>query len=303
MQNRPLRPNQTRRNRPGLWSLSLLIVPLGIAVAATPARVEKTMVFHTSPNPRISLSNLSGQVVVRGWDKPQVRALCSTASPRVMIDAEPMPATGAADKVHFMTHLLDPMLTGQDEIADYTLDVPLESSLEIRNRQGSVQIEKLMGEAWVESVGGTITVTDVAGHLAVRSVGGDIEVIRCSGRVEASSITGNLHFVSLAGSELHGNTTSGKVIYEGDFVSGGRYVLSEYSGDMEVFCPSSSSFELDAKSVRGKVITDPELSLVPKRRTAYSPSGANSLFGTHNSGNATVELTSFSGNIHIRRQP
>jgi DUF4097 and DUF4098 domain-containing protein YvlB len=303
VRKRTLNPIQAKWRRSTGWVLLLLGVPVGALIAANPARVEKTLQFQTGPSPRITLSNLSGQVVVRGWDKGQVRALCATASPQVSIEAEPMPATGTADKIHFTTHILDPMLTGQTEVADYTLDVPLESSLEIRNRQGSVRIEKLSGEAWVESVGGAIIVTDVSGHLAVRSVGGNIDVIRCSGRVEASSITGNLRFVSPTTSKLRGTTTSGKIVYEGDFAPGGDYILSEYSGEMEILCPASSSFELNAKSVRGKVQTDPELSLVPRHHPDYPPVGASSLFGTHNSGNATVELTSFSGNIHIRRQP
>lgn len=301
--NRFLNPSSINWLRSCGWILLLLGVPVGALVAANPQRVEKTLTFQTAATPRITLSNLSGQVRVRGWDKAQVRAVCATASPKVTIEADPMPATGDADKIHFTTHVLDPMLTGENEVADYTLDVPLESSLEIRNRQGSVRIEKLTGEAWVESVGGAIIVTEVAGHLAVRSVGGNIDIIRCSGRVEASSITGNLRFVDPTTTKLRGTTTSGKIIYEGSFAPGGDYILSEYSGDMEISCPTDSSFELNAKSVRGKVQTDPELSLIPRHHPEYPPAVATTLVGTHNSGKATVELTSFSGNIHIRRQP
>lgn len=303
MQKRPLNIKPARPYKPAWWILSLLVVPLGFLMAASLARVEKNWTFPTNTNPRISLSNLSGRVVVRGWDKTEVHAVSATASPQVTIDVDPLPAGGATDKIHFMTRVLDPTLTGSNEVADYTLDVPMDSTLEIRNRQGSVQIQKLMGEAWVESVGGSVTVADMGGHLAVRTVGGDIEIVRCSGRIEASSITGNLHFVSPTTSKLRGTTTSGKIVYEGDFVAGGDYVLSQYSGDMEIFCPASSSFELNAKSVRGKVTTDPEFSLIPKRHPGYPPQGARGLFGTHNSGNATVELTSFSGSIRIRPQP
>lgn len=280
-------------------SLLLLLVPLGVLLAAGPLRLEK--IFDTTANPRISLTNLTGQVVVKGWDKPQVHVVCTTASPRVEVDAEALPHTGPAEKIHFATHVLDPLVTAKDEAADYTLEIPLGASLEIRNRQGSVQIERLRGEAWVESVGGTITVTDVAGHLAVRSVGGNIEIIRPAGRVEASSITGDLRFVAPTSSKLRGNTTSGKIVYEGDFVSGSDYVLSDYSGDMDVICPASASFELNAKTLRGKL--DNQFPLTPKRHSPSPLASGYSLLGTHNTGNATVELTSFSGNIRIRPQP
>lgn len=280
----------------GWKGLTLLLVPAAALLAAG-NRLEKT--FDTSPNPRISVTNVTGQVVVRGWDKPQVHAVYTVVSPRVEVDTEVLPRIGAADKIHFTTHVLDPLVSGNEQAADYTLDVPIGASLEIRNPQGSVRIEKLQAEASVESVGGSIIATDCSGHLAARSVGGDIEIIRPSGHVEAYSITGNLHFVSPATSKLRGSTTSGRILYEGDFVEGGDYVLSDYSGDMDVICPASASYELNAKTVRGKLINS--LLITPRRRSPSPFSSASSLLGTHNTGKATVELKSFSGTIRIRQ--
>ena len=297
------KPKVSRRFMQGrsLWWIPGILIPVGLLVAASPARVEKTLLFQTNVNPRISLVNLAGHVVVRGWDKPQVRAVCATASPQVSIATDPLPTGGSTDRLHFETRALDPSLAAQEIMADYTLDVPMESSLEIRNRQGSVRIEKIAGDTWVESVGGDILVTDAAGHLAAHTIGGDIEILRSTGRVEASSVTGNLHFVSPTSTRLHATTTSGKITYEGDLVSGGDYVFSEYSGPMEIICPADSSFDLNARSVQGRVIKDPEFSLIPKHHESYGP-GQSSLLGTHNSGSAILELTSFSGNIKIRTQ-
>lgn len=297
MVNQPLIAEKARRNkrRCGVL-LSALAFPLALW-AVGPTREEKT--FETTPNPRISLSNLKGQVVVRGWDKARVHVAWTNLSPQtVEVDPESAPAQGPAEKIHLTTHALDAKATGTDGTVDYTLEVPVASTVEIRNPQGSVRVEKLQGDTWVESVGATVSVTEVAGHLAARSVGGDIEIIRPSGRVEASSITGNLHFVSSTGSEIRGNTTSGKIIYEGDFIPGADYMLSAYSGDVEVFCPPAASFELSAKTVRGRL--ENALSLRPKRHLAFPMSSG--LFGTHNTGAATLNLTSFSGTIRIRPQ-
>ena len=295
-----VREPRPRRKAGRIWAAGgLLFLSVGFLLAGGQTRFDR--VFDTTANPRISITNMTGEVTIKGWDKPQVHALCTTSSSRVEVDSETMPRSAPAEKIHFTTHVLDPLVSGKDETADYVLEVPLNSSLEIRNRQGSIRIEKLLGEAWVESVVATIFVADVAGHLAVRSVGGDIEIVRPSGRVEASSITGNLHFLFPTAPKLRGSTTSGNIVYEGDFVAGGDYTLSAYSGGMDIFCPSSASFELNAKTVRGKL--NNSFPLEPKRHSASPLSSANSLLGTHNTGNATVELTSFSGNIRIRRQP
>jgi DUF4097 and DUF4098 domain-containing protein YvlB len=271
----------------------------GALLAAENKRSEKT--FEATPNPRITLTNMTGQVLVRGWDKAQVHVVYSVVSPHVEVDTEVIPPNQPADKIHLVTHLLDPLVSGKDQAADYSLDVPMGTNLEIWNPQGSVRIEKLQcDDASVESVGGAIFVSDFTGHLFLRSVGGNIELIRPAGRVEAYSITGDLHFLSPTTSKLRGSTTSGRILFEGDFSDGGDYSLSAYSGDMDILCPRSASFELNAKTVRGKL--ENEMPMTIRRRPATPVSSANSLFGTHLTGKATVNLKSFSGTIRIRQR-
>ena len=280
--------------------LLLLAVPLALAWAAVPRQLEKR--YDTTLNPRISLSNLRGRVMVKGWDHAEVHAVCTTNSSRVQVETDVFPPIGRIEKIQFTTQILDPLVTGEEERADYSLDVPVGSSVEISNRQGAVQVERLTADTAVESVGATIAATDVTGQLTVRSVGGDIEIIRPSGEVQAHSITGNLHFVSASSPKrLRGRTTSGMINYEGDFARGGDYVLSSYSGDMNVACSTSASFELRAKTVRGKL--DNALAITSRRQPASPLWSANSLVGVRNTGRARVELTSFSGTIHIRPQP
>jgi DUF4097 and DUF4098 domain-containing protein YvlB len=276
-----------------------LVVLSGTLVAAEGNRTEKT--FEAATGSRITVTNMTGQILVRGWDKARVHLVYTVMSPHVEVDTEVIPPNGPADKIHFATHLLDPLVSGKDQTTDYSLDVPMGTNLEIRNPQGSVRIEKFQGDdTTVESVGAAILVSDFSGHLFVRSVAGNIDVIRASGRVEAYSITGDLHFVSPTTSKLRGSTTSGRIFFEGDFPDGGDYSLSAYSGDMEILCPPSASFELFAKTVRGKL--ENEMPMTIRHRSATPVSSANSFFGTHLTGKATVNLTSFSGTIRIRQR-
>jgi hypothetical protein len=296
------REQETKRRRVIPYGQGLVLYVLvlsGTLVAADSNRSEKS--FEAAPNARITVTNMTGQILVRGWDKAQLHVVYSVVSPHVEVDTEVIPPNGPADKIHFATHLLDPLVAGKDQTAEYNLDVPMGANLEIRNPQGSVRIEKFQGDdTTVESVGGAIFVSDFAGHLFVRSVGGNIEVIRASGRVEAYSITGDLHFVSPATSKLRGSTTSGRILFEGDFPDGGDYSLSDYSGDMEILCLPSASFELFAKTVRGKL--ENEMPMTIRHRSATPVSSANSFFGTHLTGKATVNLKSFSGTIRIRQR-
>ena len=296
MDNRTINRNQPAVKQV-LRLLALLVVWATMVWAGADGRTEKT--FDTTREPRISLTNLKGQVLVRAWPKPQVHIVYTIASPQVEVDTEVLPDTGAAEKIHFTTHLLDPALVGDAQSADYTLDVPAGASLQIRNLQGSARVVGIQADASIDSVGGNIVVSDYSGHLSVRSVGGDIEITHPSGQVDAYTITGNLHFVSPATTRLRGSTTSGNILYEGDFMERGDYYLSAYSGNVDVICPASASYELSATTKRGKVINTLAIN---RRRQPARPGEAESLLGTHNTGKATVQLQSFSGNIRIRPQ-
>jgi DUF4097 and DUF4098 domain-containing protein YvlB len=277
----------------------LLLIPAGLLMAQGSGQSEKTI--STTATPRVSISNLAGKVTVRGWDRLQVHVAYTIASPKIAVDTEQVPAQGPADKLHFTSYLIHRSDVVPNPVVDYVVQVPSGTSLDIHDPQGTINIDSIKGDTSIDSLGGTISVADAEGHLSIRSVGGNIEIIRSSGRVEAYSINGNLHFVSPASTRLRGTTTSGTIVYEGDFAPGGDYVLSDYSGDITVICPSSASFELDAKTVRGKL--DNQFPLVPRGPSSQSfhPPG-NSIFGTQGSGQATLEVTSFSGAIRVRQQ-
>lgn len=276
----------------------LLLVPAGLLLAG-PKPAEKTI--ETTTSPRVTISNLTGKVEVKGWDRLQVHVEYTVSSPKVAVNTEQLPGHGPAQKVHFTTYLVNRSGLQQDPTVDYIVRVPTGTNLEIHDPQGSVKIESIKGDTSVDSLGGNIFVVNSSGHVSVRSVGGNIEVIRPAGRVEAYSINGNLHFVNPTSPRLRGTTTSGTIVYEGDFAPGGDYVLSDYSGNINIICPPSASFELEAKTVRGKL--DNEFPLAHQRgpSSSFMPAG-NSIFGTHSTGQATLELTSFSGTIHIRQQ-
>jgi hypothetical protein len=277
---------------------AFLLFPMTI-LAFQPLHVEKTV--STTNHPSVTLSNLRGKVMVRGWSRPVVHAVYVLSSPGVEVGFEVHPNQGPTQDVHFRAHDMDPAAPPQDKTADFTLEIPSGASLEIHDPEGSVRVEGIRGDTDVESLGAVVSVADIGGHLAVSTITGDITITRATGRVEATSINGNLRLINLTSSEVRANTTSGRIRYEGNFAIGGEYVLTDYSGNMDILCPPSASFELHARTVHGKLQNN--FPLVPSRRFSSPLSSANSIFGTHSTGEATVQLRSFSGTIRIRPEP
>jgi len=96
------------------------------------------------------------------------------------------------------------------------------------------------------------------------------------------------------------STTSGKIVYRGDFSGGGDYAFTNHSGDIEVTLPAEASVDISAVSVSGAVDND-----FPFQPTAHAPfpiTQGKSLVGTSNSGSSSVRLRSFSGKIRVKKQ-
>ncbi len=274
--------------------LGALLIPVTV-LAASQVRIEKT--FDTTANPHVTVLNLVGHVTVKGWDRTQVHLSSITGSPRVDVQVAEAPpeGQGPAGSISLTTHILDPQISGIEKNADYAIEIPGGATLEIRNPEGSVRIDSIRGSISVYAVGGNISVVGASGHLSVRSIGGDIEVVHASGRVEANSVCGALRFIEPSSENLEAQTYSGRIFYQGEFVPGGEYKLRNFSGDVEVMTSSPAcSYVLSAKTTRGKVRKELGGSEgCPQRSQGFLPTGATK---------ATVDLSSFSGLVHVVHQ-
>ena len=285
--------------KPCAWMAALILLPAGTLFAAENAgRVEKT--FRAVPNARVSISNpTGGTVTVRGWDQSVVHAVYSTASPKAEIEVEQVPPSGEAEKVHFSTHVVDAQAAPGEKSARYEIEVPVGSSIVIYNPEGSVTVERISGDEDIESVNGKVAVSDSSGHVSVRSLNGDINFARPSGRVEAISVMGSLLFTASTSANVRAQTQSGRIDFDGDFEPTGDYVMKSWRGDMDIVCSPSDSFEVRARTVSGKVDNQFHLN----RRGHTTPGQAGEAFGYQNRGDATVDLKSYSGTIHVRPRP
>jgi len=69
---------------------------------------------------------------------------------------------------------------------------------------------------------------------------------------------------------------------------------------LDIVCPIYASYELSAKTLKGKVINT--MPMTHRRESATPRDARQSLLGMYNIGRANLDLTSFSPNIRIRPQ-
>jgi DUF4097 and DUF4098 domain-containing protein YvlB len=288
MITQPISSGKSNRRTAGVLIPGLLLFSAG---AAWGDRLEKH--FRVETHPVITVHNPSGSITVKAWTKSEVMVVASHASGQITIDAE---QTG--NRVDIMTRQAADSVAPGDMRADYEINVPEDAELQIHNDTGAVNVANVLGDMNVETVGAGVDLEDAAGYLTVKTVGGAFQCVRCAGRLEASSISGNFKFHDVRSYSVRAQTSTGNILFDGEFLPNGTYQLKNYSGVIEVRFSRADSFDLSATSLKGKVNNEAKLTPPTHQQHFYSRFGEG-LFGTFNAGRAKVELSSFNGTINI----
>ena len=274
----------------------------GRAITGLNNKVEKH--FTVAGRPVVTVQNPMGRIQVKAWDRHEVLVIATHSSTRVQTSAEQV-----GDRIEITsTEVSGAAAAADDDLeANYEINVPTESELQVHTDSGNVTVESVHGDMSFDTVTGDLALQDVQGYILIKSIGGSLVCTRCAGRIDATSISGNFQLVQPMMDNVRLQTSSGNILFDGNFLDRGIYVLHNYSGTIEVRFSAKDSIDVRAASLYGNVIN--EAPVVPdKHRLRLSspspatPGVANSLFGSLNQGQAEVELSSFSGTIKILKR-
>ncbi|HEY6189894.1 MAG TPA: DUF4097 family beta strand repeat-containing protein [Pyrinomonadaceae bacterium] len=196
---------------------------------------------------------------------------------------------------------------------------------EARALSGDITLKNSSGRIQLGSVSGSVEATNV------RSItpGDDFE---------AGTVSGDVILKEVNHAQVHAKSVSGSLNLTGALVRGGRYDFKTMSGDVLLNVPADSSFKLNAKVAQGgEIVSDfaitpteettptppgtpntPNGAQPPKPAPAPNPSASNEgdwtphaptsgrglerLNGIFGTGDATLNLASFSGTVYLRRR-
>lgn len=277
----------------------LAIVIAGLALAVAPARADRIeRSFQVKHNPVVTVRNSNGKIQVKAWDKNVVQVVFTNAAGKTTLDTEQ-----AGNRVEVHTRAVNHNSDPDSLKADYEIDVPIETELNVRTDSGNVKVDSVHGDMTFDTVGANLQLSDVDGYLVIKTIDGSLVCSRCAGKLEANSISGNMQLLQPTLDSVRVQTSSGNILFDGSFLSRGIYVMKNFSGTIEVHFSPEDSFDLNATSLKGTVIN--QASIKPDTHGSHrqpSPWG-QSLFGTVNEGRAKVELSSYSGTIKILKRP
>ena len=285
----------TRSIVPVLGACVFLLPP---AAAAAGQHLERH--FAVQGRPVVLIQNVAnGRIEVKSWKNPEVVITGTRASDKIAVDIEQ-----AGDRIDVTSSILDAAAQPQELETNLQLTVPEETELQLRTQTGLIYVEQVMGDMKLESVSGDIHLKEVSGYIIVRTTGGSLVCTQCAGKLEFNSISGNAQILQPGLTNVSLLTTTGNILFDGDFVRTGLYTMKSGKGLVEVRFSGTDSFDLNAQTTMGTVDNRAAAYLKPdshgvKRLASKFTKG---LFGTVGQGLAKVELSSYSGTIRILKR-
>jgi len=274
--------------------LATVVVLAGSAFAAD--LIHKEFHFKVHRHSSVSILNEYGPISVRPVSGHQVIVNAVLHSSKVTVDS-----SQRGSRVEIVSHLL-PGATPETGKVEYDVLLPADAGVTLDSSTGSLYAEGLRGDIVLVGNTGAVEVRDVSsGHLHIKTLDGSVTLTNVTdGHVEITSVGGQIAMKSVSGPLVQVNSNKGNIAYDGDFGSGGQYLLVTNSGNIEAIAPAFASIDVVAESVKGKVIND--FSLQPARSSFVERAGS-AFAGTLGKAASSVKLLSFSGKIHLKKRP
>ena len=268
-------------------------------LAANPTqRTERQ--FSVSGRPVVVIHNVaSGRIEVKSWKNPQVDVVVTQSSNKIGFDIEQ-----AGDRVDVIANVLDNSAQPLELEANLQLTVPEQTELQLKTETGLIYVEQVTGDMMLESYAGDVHLKEVSGYIIVKTTGGSLVCTQCVGKLDFSSISGNSQILQPHLTNVNLMTTTGNILFDGEFIRTGLYSMKSGRGLVEVRFSSNDSFDLKAQTATGSVDNQAADFLKPDSHGIRSKAAKafHGFVGSVGAGLAKVELSSYSGTIRILRR-
>lgn len=277
----------------------------------------------------VSLTTGSGRIMVRGWDRKEVRAQTAQADTKIELRKtdgtdEKTPAMRLEILVYEDSEDNEAEETACDADTDVMVNVPRGATVYLKTENGDIEVDGV-AEAHLETTDGRIEAHRISKATEAASVNNDIALEDASGRVRLTSFAGVIEVRDLRAADASDfvkiKTTSGDILLDrigparvdastiggelrltGPLARGGVYNFTTTTGDVTIMLPADSSFQLSARiSEGGEINTEFPLTY----KAAPVPSSimqAGRLSGTYGKGEAAINLISYSGTLRLMKR-
>lgn len=296
--------------------MSLRFLTLSVVVLASSAGAA-TPVDQTRPlaaDGQVSIDNVKGSIVVRTWDRPEVKITGSLGEGVTELRVE-------GDAQDLRIEVRYPEQRGlfnwgsnDSGPSDLQVTVPTRAAVAVDSVSAEVDVSGVGGRRLsVDSVSGSVLVrSSRAGEASFDSVSGDLDLEvesadtradtvsgdvtlrgRLSGEVSLETVSGDARLVAGPLAELSLSSVSGDADLRTALAPGGAIRADSVSGRLSLVLPKDASARLQVETFSGD-ITSP----VGEVQTEEFGPGKR-LSARLGGGNGEIRLESFSGDVRI----
>jgi len=268
--------------------------------------VEKTIA--ADPRGEVEITNVSGDVQVSGWDRPEVAVTAELGT-----GVERLDLLSEAKRTIVKVVLTKGHSSGGS--TDLTVRVPRDSSLTINTVSADQTVADVRGAQRLQAVSGTITTQVWGGEFEAKTVSGEINVSGHGGGAptRVTSVSGDVNLDNI-GSELDLNTVSGDMGVKMDQLTRAR--IKTTNGDLDMVAGLVRDARLEAEGINGDLrfhlrgTIDAQIDIAtfngeidncfgpkPRRTSEYAP--GNELRFQEGQGTGLIRIKTLNGAVEL----
>src|SRR5438874_5677711 len=234
------------------WGITLILgaaAMLGSGITAMAATQRTESHFPVNGRPVVVIQNVAnGRIEVKSAKTQEVTVIASQNSDKINFEMEQ-----AGDRVDVTATTLGASAQPLDLETSLQLTVPEETELQLKTENGLIYVEQVTGDMTLESVGGDVHLKEVSGYIIVKTTGGSLVCTQCAGKLDFNSVGGGAQILQPALTNVNLRTTTGNILFDGDFIRTGLYSMKSGKGLVAVRFSSYDSFDLKAQTATGTV--------------------------------------------------
>lgn len=271
------------------------------ALMSAPFTQQTDTIIPVRPGARLDLNGFRGEVVVRTWDRNEMRVESPSR------DGVEISATRAVVKIRPRSY------RGVLRSVDYRLTIPTSMDVEVSGTFLDIDIQGVEGEVRAQSVSGDVLLRGgrrfirlhsvqgivecegARGRISLSSTNGSVRLTDAEGEIAAETINGNVSLLNVRSRAVEATTVNGEVRYDGTIRDDGRYAFSAHNGGITVAVPPGANATVSVSTFSGEFEADFPITLTETR------GGGKRFSFVLGDGSARLDLDSFGGTIRLRR--
>lgn len=303
-------------NNPGRSYLFFICVAALVCLSSSSPASAKS-VDRSAPavaDGLVVVRNDAGRVRILAWDEPRVRV-------KGEVGDDTRGLTVEADGRRVIVEVKQPeekgtgFLSGlfpDDLEADLEIQVPRDSSLEVRVRASDVEVADVTGVVDIATVSSSVLVRGRPSRLALESVSGvmrfegrtrELRAESLSGQVRVQGEVGTVGIETVSGDVTFTGTTdggelsslSGDITLTGTIARGGRLTVDGHGGDVTLSLPADLDADFRLVTVKGRIDNQLEPGADVRQRGETRESGF-----TRGAGGSAIVVETYGGDIHLK---